>query len=134
MQNKKYDIIIAGAGITGLTQALLLSSLNLKIAIFDRKFPDSDQLDLSHYDLRVSAITPKSTEIFKSIDIWQDILNLRAQPYDKMHVWDSGIKSDIKSNINKNTKPGNINFTAKELGHEYLGHIIENKVITYCLY
>ena len=134
MQNKKYDIIIAGAGITGLTQALLLSSLNLKIAIFDRKFPDSNQLDLNHYDLRVSAITPKSTEIFKSLNIWQDILNLRAQPYDKMHVWDSGIKSDIKSNINKNTKPGNINFTAKELGHEYLGHIIENKVITYCLY
>lgn len=138
MQNKKYDIIIAGAGITGLTQALLLSSLNLKIAIFDRKFPDSDKLDLNNYDLRVSAITPKSTEIFKSLDIWQDILNLRAQPYDKMHVWDSGIRSDIKSNIksniNKNTKSGYINFTSKELGHEYLGHIIENKVITYCLY
>ena len=130
--NKKYNIIICGAGITGLTQALLLSDLNLKIAVIDKKFPDLDinKLNLSTYDLRVSAITPTSTEVFKKLGVWQDILNLRAQPYNKMHVWDSSLNHNNNNNNNNN----NINFTSRELGQPYLGHVIENKITTYCLF
>jgi 2-polyprenylphenol 6-hydroxylase len=120
-KNKTYDIAIIGTGIVGLTQAALLAKNNLKIICIDKKLTLEKKLDLTNWDMRVSAITPTSTKIWEDLRVWDEMKNLRAYPFKKMHVWDE------KSNAH-------IDFCANSMGQDYLGHLVENKVITYSLF
>lgn len=115
----KYDVIIVGAGITGLTQALLLADSDLTIAVIDAK-AQADKPDLQHYDNRVFAISPASQQLFTRLQVWPDITALRVSPYTRMHVWDS--EGD-----------GNITFSAAQTDAPQLGHIIENSVLCHAL-
>ena len=114
-----YDLIIIGGGMVGLTLACALGQKEFKIAIIESNEPvDIDSSD--NYELRVSAISKSSQQIFKNIDAWEGMQSRRVSPYQHMHVWDS-------------TGDGEIHFDAADLGIDSLGHIIENRVIQYAL-
>jgi len=117
--NNQYDIIIIGGGMVGLTLACALAQQNLKIAVVEACQPEDIKSE-DDYELRVSAISKSSQQIFKSINAWQGMLNRRACAYQHMYVWDA-------------TGDGNIHFDAADLGIDSLGHIIENKVIQFSL-
>jgi len=60
----KFDVVIVGAGMVGLSLACALARLDLKIAIIDRAKIVSK--DTWHgYDARVSAIVKSSEFFFK---------------------------------------------------------------------
>ncbi|BAW79761.1 ubiquinone biosynthesis hydroxylase UbiH/UbiF/VisC/COQ6 family [Candidatus Nitrosoglobus terrae] len=114
-----YDIIIVGAGMVGSCLALTLSqSSKFQIALVEANLPVPNANDISEnaYDLRVSAITRASENIFKNIGIWQDIEAKRVSIFRKMHVWDTA-------------RIGEIHFDSATIGESHLGHIIENKII-----
>jgi len=117
-----YDIIIVGAGMVGATLACGLAeeAENLRIAVIDANAPDLDW-DETSYDLRVSAITRSSQNLFKRVAAWQSITNQRVSPYRDMFVWDAGGK-------------GEIHFDSADMGETDLGHIIENRVIVKALH
>lgn len=119
----KYDLLIIGGGMVGLTLALAIrKQTSLTIAIVDHQLaePLSDDPEL-----RVSAINAASQKIFENLNVWQAILDQRAQAYDHMHVWD-------KEGF------GHLDFDLKDIGlsqqHKQLGYIIENKAIRYALW
>ena len=117
--NTKYDIIIIGGGMVGLTLACALGQQQFNVAIIEAYEPADINLQ-DDYELRVSAISKSSQQILKNVGAWQGMLNRRACAYQHMHVWDA-------------TGDGHILFDAADLGIDSLGHIIENKVIQFAL-
>ncbi len=120
---QKFDVLIVGAGMVGLTLALALRKQSqLKIAIVDTQA--AVELD-ENIDVRVSAINVASKNIFTNLGVWAAIEGSRLQPYQHMHVWD-------KAGI------GQLNFSAQDSDsfppEDNLGWIIENKVIRHALW
>ncbi|MFT5521354.1 MAG: 2-octaprenylphenol hydroxylase [Enterobacterales bacterium] len=115
MARYQADIIINGGGMVGLTMALALAQSNLSIVVLDNH-PWSLPLKDEAKDLRVSAITRASQNIFRNLKCWENIKALGVSRYDKMHVWDA-------------SGSGAISFDAADLAEPDLGHIVENKNI-----
>jgi 2-octaprenylphenol hydroxylase len=113
--NLDYDIAIIGGGMVGATLACALGGSRLRVAVVEpvaapRQFPAGD------FDIRVSAITRATQNVFAAIGAWDGMVARRVQPYEAMHVWDA-------------CGGGAIHFDCTELGEPDLGHIIENRVI-----
>lgn len=120
---QKFDVLIVGAGMVGLTLALALrKTSNLTIAIADT-LPVSELM--SEPEVRVSAINVASQTLFENLGVWSMIIAERTQAYQKMHIWD-------KAGI------GKLDFSVDDLNNshqnENLGWIIENKVIRNALW
>ncbi|WP_448554948.1 FAD-dependent monooxygenase [Thalassotalea montiporae] len=120
---QKYDLLIIGGGMVGLSLALAVRKLtDLTIAIVEPNQPT----ELAQApELRVSAINAASEQFFNNLGVWSAITQQRLQPYSHMHVWD-------KANI------GALDFDINQLSdarnRENLGYIIENKVIRNALW
>lgn len=115
MTQQTFDCIIVGAGIVGLTTALALAEENFQVAIVEAG-PLEFNYDSSKFDMRVSAITRCSEQIFKNLGVWNAMQAERVSPYELMRVWEE-------------QGEGAIEFNANKLGQVNLGHIIENRVI-----
>ena len=115
MTQHQFDVIVVGAGMVGAALALALGRHDFKVALVDAHAP---QLEWPQdgYDIRVSAITRASQQVFESLDAWSVMQAERISPYRDMHVWDAG-------------GDGVIHFDSAEIGEPDLGHIIENRVI-----
>lgn len=126
-QTATTDLLIAGAGMTGLALALALADEGMSVELVDPQPRDLKALDaqlaqmLSELpDVRVSALTLASEQLLRNLDVWQEIKEWRAQPYRRMHVWDGETR-------------GEISFDAAELHEPYLGYIVENGLIVAAL-
>ncbi len=116
----RYDIIIVGGGIVGLTLALLLAESDKRIALLDNK-AQVEAFNREQYDVRVSAITPASVKLFEQLSVWDDMVALRVSPFTHMHVWDGDGRAKIE-------------FDAASVGVNELGYIVENNVMLQVLW
>ncbi|MDH5191358.1 MAG: UbiH/UbiF/VisC/COQ6 family ubiquinone biosynthesis hydroxylase [Gammaproteobacteria bacterium] len=110
----KQDMVIIGAGMVGAALACALAPTGLKITIVDTRPPP--QISDNEFDLRVSAITRASQNIFSALDAWDYMQQKRVSPFREMRVWDS------QGN-------GQIHFDVAEIGEDNLGWIVENSII-----
>ena len=138
----RFDILIVGGGMVGATLACALHGSGLKIGVIETVVPpdvrsgDTPSPQPSPasgrggagkawiddaIDLRVSAITRASQQIFTALGAWPGMTARRVSPFREMHVWDAG-------------GDGVIHFDAAELGEDALGHIIENRVVQRALW
>lgn len=131
---RHYDIVIHGAGIPGLTLALLLSRPSDEstprpppsILLLDRQLTQPDtsvhQLpeSVTDFDLRVFALTYASKQVFMAAGVWPGDDAPRVYPYEQMQIWDTGVAGSVK---------GEIHFDAAEVGTPSLGYIVEGRVI-----
>lgn len=115
MSQQHFDVIVVGAGMVGAALALALGQHDFRVALVDARAPQLTWSD-DGYDIRVSAITRASQQVFESLDAWSVMQAERVCPYRDMHVWDAG-------------GDGVIHFDSAEIGEPDLGHIIENRVI-----
>jgi 2-octaprenylphenol hydroxylase len=117
---QKFDVLIVGGGMVGLTLALALrqqSQLSIAIADTGELTPVTEQADV-----RVSAINEASKNIFANLGVWPLIVGHRAQAYQHMHIWD-------------HAGYGKLDFDSKDLSSKQpLGWIIENSVIRQALW
>ncbi|BAO43085.1 UbiH/UbiF/VisC/COQ6 family ubiquinone biosynthesis hydroxylase [Thiolapillus brandeum] len=119
MSEASHDIIIAGGGMVGAALACALGERDFRVALIERQAPARDWPAHSH-DIRVSAISRASQNIFSNLEVWQDMQALGATPYEQMVVWESG--------------GAEIRFHAADIGEPDLGHIIENRIIQLALW
>jgi len=99
----------------GSSLACSLGNTSLRIGVLEAH-PPQLAWDEDSYDLRVSAITAASQQIFMRLGIWEVMVAQRVSPFREMFVWDAG-------------GDGAIHFDSADIGEDRLGHIIENRVI-----
>ena len=121
--NRDIDIVIAGAGIAGLTAAALLAKTGhgerLRIRIIDAgSRPHFDEAD--DVALRVSAISAGSARLYRAIGAWDAVAAARASPFRQMRVWDASQSAD---------GPEALRFDAAEFALPELGFIVENLLL-----
>ena len=112
MKELKCDILIVGAGLTGLMTAYTLSSLKKSIILID-KF-DFDKEKQKQIDIRTTAISEGSKDFFNKIKIWKQLSKF-AEPIKKIHVVD---RSDDRKIVFHNDK-----------FKKNLGYIVKNSEI-----
>ena len=127
---QKFDLLIVGGGMVGLTLALAIRQQSeLSVAIVDNA-PVNELIDPLHDEpqVRVSAINAASQQIFSQLNVWQDIISQRAQPYQDMHIWDKAGYGKLDFSLN------DVSYASANHGPEQLGYIIENQVIRQALW
>ncbi|TNF37571.1 MAG: FAD-dependent oxidoreductase, partial [Gammaproteobacteria bacterium] len=87
-EQPSFDIVIIGAGIVGLTLACALANTRFNVAIIDAQEPGDIKPD-DDYELRVSAISRASQQVFMNVHAWEGMRQRRISPFEHMHVWDA---------------------------------------------
>ena len=112
MNQKKFDVIVVGAGLSGLLSAYSLSIKGLKIAIIDKgDFCSEKNMG---FDFRTTAISEGSKIFFDKIGFWKKISKY-SEPIKKIKVIDRDITNQIE-------------FQNPEI-KSFLGYIIKNYYI-----
>jgi len=122
-----YDIVVVGAGVTGLAAAALLASSGisgqLRITVVDAGARPEHAAG-TDVALRVSAIATGSAKLLDAVGAWRHVVETRACPYEHMRVWDES--SDEEG-------PSALRFDAAEFAVAQLGYIVENVLIQHSL-
>ena len=112
MKELKSDILIVGAGLTGLMTAYALSDLKINIIVIDKYNFVSEKNN--NYDMRTTAIAEGSKEFFEQINIWSKIKKF-SEPIKDIRVIDRNIDRVL-------------DFVNQEKNRN-LGYIVRNNII-----
>ncbi|KAM7261473.1 hypothetical protein ACFE04_008840 [Oxalis oulophora] len=119
----QYDLAIVGGGMVGMALASSLAKMpltkNLNVAIIDASPALKNPFTIKKEDLpdpRVSTVTPATISFFKDVGAWNYIEQHRHAYFDKMQVWDY-------------TGLGYTKYNARDVDKDFLGCVVENKVL-----
>ncbi len=113
-QTLSADVIVVGGGMVGSLTAAALASCGLDVIVLEQQAPANYQ-SASH-DLRVSAISVATEQMFAAVGAWSYIEAMRLCPFRRMAVWDAETTAKTE-------------FDSADIGCEHLGYIVENRVI-----
>ena len=108
MSIERFDVAVAGGGLTGLVAAACFARAGRRVVIVEAREWGGEG------DGRVSAITVASERILRRLGAWERITG--AQPFRHIRVWEASGGAEI-------------HFAAEAVGADHLGHIVENRVI-----
>lgn len=111
----KYDIVIVGGGLAGLSQALLIAQQGWRVACIDR---DDPQVQTTH-DTRTTAISYGSRNVLRHAGIWADMESV-AEP-----ITDIAIKDD--------DSPVALEFNVADIDADAFGWIVDNRDLRHAL-
>jgi 2-polyprenylphenol 6-hydroxylase len=111
--NTAYDVVVAGAGLVGLSLAAALSRTGLSVALVDRGSLSDDEHAPDTFDVRIYAISPGSAGFLRSVGAWQGLRCERIAAIESMHVEGDG--------------GGSLDFSAYDLGERALAWILEER-------
>jgi 2-polyprenylphenol 6-hydroxylase len=124
---RDYHVVVAGAGMVGLTLAALLSrsgqSRHIRLTIVDAMPEPAFTFD-QDFGLRVSAISTGSADILRRANAWDGVVGGRVCAYPEMCAWDAG--SAVEG-------PETLRFSASRYALKQLGFIVENQLIQHAL-
>ena len=120
MSKNDYHVVIVGGGMVGAALACLLAEKDLQVALVDAAEPAAMWKE-NTYDLRVSALTLTSINLFKSIGVWDEVVSLGEQSFEKMFVWD-------------HFGSGELGIDSADAGEMQMGSIVENRVTVLALW
>lgn len=125
--DRVFDILVVGGGMTGTALALGLSGQGWQVGLVeggDRaallQAPAAVE-SVADFEPRVSAISMASQQLLDSLGAWQGVTAGRHCPYQGMTVWDGD-------------GTGRIHFNAAELQARALGTIVENRALVRALF
>ncbi len=117
MSNVEFDIAVAGAGMVGACAAYALALNGYRVALIEASpEPTETRHDNDEYDLRVSAISPRSRAILDALGIWRRLPAARVCYYEQMSIWHQHGSARVE-------------FDAVDIARDNLGAIVENRLI-----
>jgi len=117
----RYDVIIAGGGMVGLSLACALGKANKKVAVLELGKTPAMFTPADEYEQRVVALNRASQTYLTHLGAWEKLHSWRVSRYEKMEVRDAGGNGEIR-------------FSAADLNEPDLGHIVENRLVQRALY
>lgn len=115
---QNYDVIIAGAGMVGMSMAISLAKSGMNIAVVEKD--NTIKQFEAEFDGRVSAIALGSKHILDNIGVWQ-FMSDHAEP-----IW------DIR--VTDGATPFFLHYDHNEVGDEPFGYIVENRHLRHALH
>ena len=116
----EVDVLVIGAGITGLAVAASAAQAGLSVCLLDRKLPKRPvNMPIETPQAWVSALAKPAIELLQSLDLWPSLIK-RACSYQKMHI-KMGLNCDLK-------------LSSHDIGEQSLGYIVENAAIREALW
>ena len=113
-RRESCDVLVHGAGMTGLAVALLLADAGLKVTMVSRQRPepwrDGD------YRQRVIAVNRETEALLVRLGVWAAVRDTRAAPVRAIEAVDA-------------LGGGRVRFDAADLGEPHLAHIVENALV-----
>lgn len=103
----RFDVVVAGGGLTGLVAAAGLARAGFTAAVVEGRARDAPD------DGRVSALTVGSERILRRLGVWERIAEAAA-PFRGIEVWEAAGGAGI-------------HFEAEAIGEAHLGSIVENR-------
>jgi 2-octaprenyl-6-methoxyphenol hydroxylase len=113
MNERCYDIVIAGGGMIGTSLALALAPLGLRVAVVEAVA--RQDLAQPSFDDRSTALSRSTQRMFEAMGLWNDIV-AASTPIRSIHVSDQG-------------RFGFSHIDADEQGVEALGYVVINRVL-----
>lgn len=113
MSDSRYDIIVAGGGMTGSCLALALEPLGLRVAMVEAVARDNPSQP--SFDDRSTALSRSSQRMFEAMGLWPGIA-AASTPITSIHVSDRG-------------RFGFSHIDAGEQDVEALGYVVINRVL-----
>ncbi|MGK2911983.1 MAG: UbiH/UbiF/VisC/COQ6 family ubiquinone biosynthesis hydroxylase [Sphingobium sp.] len=113
---QRFDVIILGGGLVGLTQGIALSAHGISVAVVDPANPDAAVAP--GFDGRVSAIASATWHMLSSIGVGANLQG-KGCPIDRIWVGDG-------------LKPGALDFVTPQ-GERAMGTMFENRDIRIAL-
>lgn len=108
-----YDVVVAGAGLPGLSLATALAHSGLSVAVADAAPIAAPEQDRAQYDLRIYAVSPGSAQFLHGIGAWQRL------PVDRVTAVESmEIEGDARARLA---------FSAYDLRERALAWIVEER-------
>ena len=103
-QNIEADIVVVGAGLVGLSAAIVFAQQGKNVCLVDAKKP-AIKLKKT-WDERVYALTPATEHWLKSIGVWAHVDASRVNPINAMHIFDDAgerplVLRDEDANLSK---------------------------------
>ncbi|WP_340676649.1 FAD-dependent monooxygenase [Paraglaciecola sp.] len=114
-----FDVVVIGAGIVGLVQALALKKSGLRVAVIDSQV--APVMPVGPAQLRVSALTLATQNVVQALGAWQKLDQNRIAAYNSMLVWEQDSFAKIE-------------FAATEVKQQQLGYIVENDALVASLW
>ena len=111
---KPYDVAVIGGGISGALCAALFARAGLRTALLEPHPIAAGKPD-QEMSLRVSALNPAAVALLEALDVWKNIIAVRACPYRRMRIWEG--------------RQAGLTFDCRDDGRTYLGYIIENDIV-----
>ena len=108
----RFDVAVAGGGLTGLVAAASFARAGFEVVVVEGRERGAEG------DGRVSALTVASERILRRLGVWERIAG--AAPFRRMRVWEAEGGAEIR-------------FDAAAVGADYLGHIAPNRVVAEAL-
>ena len=110
-----HDVAIAGAGLPGLSLAVALARIGLRVALVDRGSIAMPEADPATWDARVYAVSPGSARFLHATGAWQALPPERITAIEAMHVVGDGGAC--------------LDFSAYEMNERALAWIVEERAL-----
>ena len=112
MPANRYDVAVAGGGLTGLVAAASFARAGFEVVVVEGRRRGAEG------DGRVSALTVASERILRRLGAWEGIAG--AHPFRRIRVWEAEGGAEIR-------------FDSEAVRADHLGHIAENRVVAEAL-
>ncbi len=112
---RRFDVVIAGAGLPGLALATALGQCGWAVALADRLAVAAPPFDPATWDARVYAVSPGSAQFLGALGAWPRLPAERVAPVEGMRI--------------EGDDHGLLSFSAYDLGERSLAWIVEERTL-----
>jgi len=114
MMQRKYDVIVVGAGLIGMLFARTASTLGVRVAVIDKKSPK--EIIASADNGKNIALTFSSIQLLSFLKIWRSLAQF-SQPIVDIHVFEQ-------------QSPTLLDFASSDFYDHPFGYMVENLNLT----